>query len=234
MKRYLGPCAAIALAGCGGGSSHTSPPPTAAQAQSIAARVNLQPADLPGFAASPPTRTAASRRQELASAACEGLTDPGLRLADQSSQEFSRTPSPTENLLVSSIVVVLPSASQVAHDITALTSARGRACVARNVTSEIRSSNPTIHFGTITSTPIATPSGAFDYRIMIPAQVAGLTIRFYVDALGFASGRLEVALLLLRTGQPYDAAETKRLYGLLTARANASQSTGAATPRPAY
>jgi hypothetical protein len=215
-------------------------PPTTAQATALGTAINLRPSDLAGYAATP-GKPAASDRQSAASyAMCAGAADPGRRVAEIRSDDFS-VGGGLRAQQVNSSVTVMPSGELVAQDLRAIRSARGQACIASQLTRLFSTGAPTgVKFGTAKLGALAVPpgktDGAFGYRVLIPGSAGGTAFRFYVDLLGFASGPAQVQLQALRVDQPFDAAAERRLYALLVSRARSAAAPGAegSAPRRVY
>lgn len=211
----------LALAACGSSSSSLS----TSQATTIANQINLTSADVPGFTSSPNPETASDKQGGAQLAACAGGVPPSKNIVDINSPNFSAGSGLTQTQ-TSSNVVVLPSSALVQQNLTALTSAKGHACLNTFVSNELSkstSSGVTFNSGTITTLPTSTAGtdGGFGIRFIVSASAQGVHIPFYLDVLGFAKNSTEVELEALGISKPFPATQEAHLYSLLVSRADA-------------
>lgn len=239
MRRLLPGLAALGagalLAGCGGsshssssttGTAGSSPPSlTQAQAVAIARAVNLQPADVAGFKAIPPSGSETAQEKALSRELekCAHAAGEAHKLAEAKSDEFKRAVRglPQE---VSSSVSIEQSPAYAEQDLKAIRSPRGQSCIVKLVNSALKAKNlggakagaASISEGT---PPAAGTNGAFGIRLDVPITVQGVTVQAYFDFLGFVHGSEEVTLQSIGVNQPFPAATQEHLYGELVAHA---------------
>jgi hypothetical protein len=218
--------------------SASSPPGTAggsltkARALAFAHAVNLTVTDVPGFTATPKqhSTSASERRLEQELRGCTGGsgaralgTRNGVAEAGSPNFELKRG---ILDLTVSSEVSVAQSAAQAAGALSAIRSARVRACVSRYLTQLLRSE----HTGgaTVTGVSIAsgTPpapgtTGGFGWRVTAKLVYRGIRFNFYLDILGFVDGPAQVTLTSSGALRPFPAAAEEELFSQLLARAKA-------------
>jgi hypothetical protein len=214
-------------AGCGSSSSgpHASAPWTLARAQAFAARVNLTPADAPGFSQATHQVTAADRQNVAELARCAGAVDPSRRIIDAHSENFARG-SDLQTQEVASSVDVLPSAGLAMQDFAKLTAASARTCIGTYVAHSLARSATSSHvkFGTASVSALTPPPGSgansFGFRFAIPLSAGTTKVTFYTDLLFHRAGPAEVAFTDLGIGSPYPAADEQRLFALLVSRAD--------------
>jgi hypothetical protein len=211
-----------ALAGAPGAAAKAKTP-TKAAATAFAKKVNLTTADVAGFTGKPNKTTASDQRQSEMLAKCSGGIDPRREVVDVPSLDFSLAGTGAEE--VSSDVSVLPSAQLVAADLRAVKSARGRKCLTQATGRLLASMDASgVTYGTTTLTTLKRSApgsdGSFAYRLRVNATASGVKVPFFVDSLGFASGKAEVGLTTLGIGQPFPAADEQRLFTLLAGRAS--------------
>jgi hypothetical protein len=227
--------AAAILLGCGGGSnsstastastSHSSPGRTRAVAYAHA--VNLTLADLPG------ARIVAGEREARAPSAaairfarCAGAVDPRLRIADVDSAKFALGAPGRQ---IKSGVEVLPSAALAARNLAAVSSARGRACLARFLSQAARSAAPTQSgHVSISSLPDLLPGsqGYLGLRVTFPISTRNpvngrpVQTQLTLDEFVFISGSAEITLSARTIKAPIPTATERRLLALLVSRAH--------------
>jgi hypothetical protein len=231
--------ALLGIAACGNGQSQTAKS-TPAAAPNVSA-VNLRASDVPGMATlypaggSPGKLAPTLLRCRVAIAGFE----PGSVISAIFRPEGS---FPTEQIW--SAVRVAPTAAIAAHDAAANTSPQVQACAARAVAALYTSRGPLVHKSTKASAlAVRDIPKSFGFSLVYRETLANANphaeseetplarklgrIRAFpkgiaLDALGFASGRLEVALVAFR---PADASVEKerRLLLRLYDRAKASR-----------
>jgi len=200
---------------------------TKAQALALARALNLRRADVPSAysASAPQSSSAGEKAISRRLSACAGGAREADRLAEASSDTFKRQANglPQE---VSSNVSVERSPASVQQDLTAIRSSRGVACLSRFVNSMLAGKKvpgATIGKASIAqgTPPQAHTDGSVGLRVTVPFNVHGITLRLYIDLLGFAHGPEEVTLSSLGIGEPVAAATQQRLFTLLVHRASA-------------
>ena len=231
------------LAGCGG-SSHTtsassakstttssatsssSAPLTKAQAIALATALNLQPADVAGFRATPasPHESAQEKALTRQLEACAGAVGERFRLAEVRSYEFKRAVNglPQE---VSSTVSVEQAPANAEQDLNAIRSARGQRCVVKFVNAALKGKKlsgarvgaASIKEGT---PPAPGANGAFGIQLDLPISVQGVTVHAYFDLLGFIRGPVEVTLQSVGVNEPFPASTQEHLFSVLVQRAD--------------
>jgi hypothetical protein len=231
----------LALAACGGSSGSSSsasssatttaavPPLSAAAATKLAAAINLTAADLPGYTSAPNPISASDKVSATQLAACAGEVAPATEIVDANSVQLSAGSGLTQTQ-ASSNVTVLPTAAAVQQNLSALTSARGKACLIKYINAELaKSATSGVVFssGRLTTIPVATAGtdGGFGARVTVNATASGLHIPFYLDVIGTAKGPVETELETLGIGKPFPAADETRLATLLSGRLTANAPT---------
>jgi hypothetical protein len=225
------------LAGCGGGghatstsattstSSSSAPQMTAAQALALAQALNLEPADVAGFRATPASAHESAQEKALAGQleACAGAVGPQYKLAEAKSDEFKRQVNglPQE---VSSTVSVEKLAAYAAQDLKAIRSRRGQQCIVKFVNAALKGKKLAgAHVGAASITegtpPAAGTDGAFGIRLNVPISVQGLTVQAYFDFLGFTHGPEAVTLQSIGINEAFPAATQEHLFSVLVQRA---------------
>ena len=215
---------AVVAAGCGGSSSNSTRW-TAAHARAFADAVILKPSDVPGFAASPPSETAADRQNVAQLAACAGAANPAQRIVDIHSDNFSRG-SGLQLQRVGSSVDVFPSASLVRLDYVKFTATSARHCVAAYAAKALaQAPSSSVTFGTpavqALTLSAGTSTNSFAYRFTIPVTAGSQTFSFYVDLLFHGAGPAEVSFTDFGIGTPFPTSDQQRLFSLLINRAAA-------------
>jgi hypothetical protein len=198
---------------------------TAAQAVALVHALNLQPADVAGFKATP--ASAHESAQELALTrqleACAGAAGQQYKLAEAKSDEFKRQVNglPQE---VSSSVSVEKAAAYAAQDLKAIRSPRGQQCIVKFVNAALKGKKLAgAHVGAASITegtpPAAGTDGAFGIRFDLPIGVQGFTVHAYFDFLGFIHGPEEVTLQSIGVNEAFPAATQEHLFSVLVKRA---------------
>ncbi len=204
--------------------------PTHAQAIAFAHAVNLTAADVPGFTATPNHHgESASERhieQELRSCTgAQGAQSAQSTVAEAGSPDFELHRGILD-LTVSSEVSVASTSAQAAATLSAIRSARVRACVSRYLGQLLKSQ----HYAgaTVTGVSIAsgTPpapgtTGGFGWRVTATLAVHGLHVSFYLDILGFVDGPAQVTLSSSGALRPFPASAQEELFSQLLTRARA-------------
>jgi hypothetical protein len=234
------------LAACGSTTqaAHTTPAHRAAatgasasaslskeQAAAFTRAVNLTPADVPGFTASPAqvgnaTHERQLERTMLRCAGATGTGKAGKALAEAGSKSFALKRG-IVNLNVSSEVSVVQSAALAAGELGAVRSSRVRGCFSRYLNRAIRSQKiPGASIGTVSiqsgNPPAPGTSGGFGWRITVPLTVRRIRVGYYLDILGFVYGPTVVTLVSTGLLQPFPAAAQQHLFSLLLGRAKES------------
>jgi hypothetical protein len=227
--------AGILAAGCGSshstavtGATAASTTISKAQATAYAQEVNLVAADIPG---------AKVRSQEHESGEpkpagiefdmCAGGVSPRLRVANIDSATF-RIGKKTDSMQLKSSVEMMPTAALAAHNYTALSSSRGRACLAHLLPPVIeRSSTARARFGpaavSVLPKLLATGKESFGVRVTttVIATVRGKQVRLpiYLDVFDLLAGPAEVNMSASGIAHPPPKAIERRLLSLLYTRA---------------
>ncbi len=217
-----------ALTGCSGHTTtvdYAAPLPrlTVATATAAAAAINLTAPDVPGFTGSLPTvKTVKDKAQAKALSDCYGGVDPGVDIADLSSDDFAKGQGLTVQQ-ASSNVSFVPTVADARQDLAAIRSAKAPACLKTFLEKAVVAgggSSVTVVSSTIVPLPetSAGTDGAFGFRGTITAKTSGVTFPVYVDLLGCLKGRTEVSLMDLAISAPFPPADRDRLWQALTAR----------------
>ncbi len=206
----------------GSGTSRTK-----AQALAFAHAVNLQAADVPGFAISPEhehhreSSTEKRLTQELRK--CLGSGGEAKALVEADSGEFERKGGLLSQS-VSSHVTVDGSAAAAEAELGRFASARLRSCLSRYFSEELtgltlrgtRISGVSTRYG---SPPAPGTSGTFGLRVTAKLDFHSVEIPFYLDYLGFVHDAATVSLRSVGTPVPFPASVEERLFSLLVERA---------------
>ena len=211
------------------GSTSSNASLTNAQAAAFAGAVNLRATDLPrfknlGLAPEPQPKTSTSD-PEFARCARVG---PTRYLASVQSPGFTRGRVRSHIELVTSKVIVLPTASLAARGLTTLTSTRGRSCFAR-LLAQPESTNTTkshLRIDRVSWSSPPLPPAAHGFKVRVTGVLAGIHIRnqpthIYIDMLGFSNGPAEIYLLDTGWKSPARSSTEHRLLSLLYSRAEA-------------
>jgi hypothetical protein len=209
--------------------SVSTPAPSRAQALAFVRAVNLSVGDIPEASVEPkhrPTETASERREEQA---CETHAGWGHldTLAEASSPNLKRGQE-LEIERIASAAAVLSDERAVARQFALLTTPALRECLARVLARylddrQIRDA----HWGRVmvTRLPVQAPGATATVGIRVVATLEipfnEVSVPIYVDELGFAIGRAEVALSAVSVTQPVPASTEQELVALLLARAKA-------------
>lgn len=212
----------------------TGQPPTKAEALAFAHAVNLTAADVPGFTASPKQHgeSASERRLEQELRRCTGAAGSqalGSRdaLAEAGSPDFELKHG-ILSFSVSSEVSVAQSSAQAAGSLSAVRSARVRACVTRYLGQLLKAQHTggakVTGVSIVSGTPPAPDTtGGFGWRITAKLAYRGVPLSFYLDILGFVDGPAQVTLTSSGALRPFPAKAEEQLFSLLLARAKSSR-----------
>jgi len=206
--------------------------PTRAQALAWAHAVNLTAADVPGFTATPKehSETASERRLKPELVSCAGARGSRALLRSQSTLAEAGSPDfelhhGILDLTVSSEVSVDKTDAEAAATLTAVHSARLRACFTRYLSQLLKSQR---YGGAVTGVSIAsgTPpasgtTGGFGWRVTATFSIHGIRLSFYLDILGFVYGPAQVTLTSSGTVRPFPASAQEELFSTLLTRARA-------------
>jgi len=236
-------CASLLLAACGkgnptaarttpthapagAGTGKTASALTRAQALAYAHAVNLREEDVPGFHASVKTATPKSKAEQRAEGellSCLGAPSAAGEIAEVPSQSFSRKRTLSQ-LEVSSTVSVARTEAEAAQILSALRGADAKSCLTRYFDRLFR--GPSYHGAAIGRISVASGSppapgmaGSFGLRLTVSLIVRTIPIPFYLDILGFVSGRAEVSLISSGVPLPFPAAGEEHLFTTLLDRA---------------
>jgi hypothetical protein len=227
--------AAILGAGCGSSQTATVTGTTAAsgsisnaQATAFAHEVNLAAADVPGAVVRTTERESAAPSQaSVEFARCSGGVDPRRRLVNINSPSF-RLRTAGISMRVKSSVEVMPTAALAAHNYAAIRSARGHACLARQLTQILQktATGPaSFEHATVTSLPnlLSTGQESFGVRVTmtLTATVRGKQIRLpvYLDEFDVLAGPAEVNMSASASRHPTPTTTERPLLSLLYSRA---------------
>jgi hypothetical protein len=236
IRRSL-PFAAAAILGAGCGSTQTATVSSTtaasgsiskAQATAYAREVNLGAADVPGAVVRATEREGAAPSQaSVELARCSGGVDPQMRVANVKSPSF-RLRTAGISMRVKSSVEVMPTAALAAQNYAAIRSARGHACLARQLTQILQktATGPaSFEHATVTSLPnlLSTGQESFGVRVTMTliATVRGKQIRLplYLDLFDVLAGPAEVNMSAGASPHPAPTATERRLLSLLYSRA---------------
>jgi hypothetical protein len=231
------PFAAAAILGAGCGSSHTATVSSTtaaggsiskAQATAYAHEVNLAAADVPGAVVRATEReSGAPSKAAVEFARCSGGVDPQRRVANIISPSF-RLRAAGVSMGVKSSVEVMPTAALAADNYAAIRSARGHACLARQLTLALqKTATGPASFGhaTVTSlrNPLSTGQESFGVRVTMTliATVRGKQIRLpvYLDVFDVLAGPAEVNMTATASAHPTPTTTERPLLSLLYSRA---------------
>jgi hypothetical protein len=214
--------ASFALAGCSGGSSGgttTTPAPVVmsrAQANSIAARVNLAAANLPGYTSAPDTLSAKDKAQNAALSKCIGTTPPSEALIDAYSRNFAKGP-----VLISSEFEVVSTTKDVQHDLVAIKQAKARRCISEQLNQELAPHGLTHIVTSFTTIPVskAGTNGVFGLNATIRFTEAGTRRQLIESQIGLARANVELSLDITNgSTTPIPAALITKLRNALVQR----------------
>jgi hypothetical protein len=208
-------------------SAHTGQPLTRARAKRLAAALNLQAGDLPGFtAASEHKRESLSEKGlEHKLMRCMGGKISSGALAEASSKSFERH-AQVFHVSVSSSVTIVATPAQAAAELKAIRSDRARVCLTRFVRELLAEQTHGHASAKLVSVTKASPSaegtsGTFAWRIAGEFALHEVQVPFYIELVGFAHGQAEVELLSFGLPAPFPASAEQELFSLLLARAKA-------------
>ncbi len=216
-----------APAGDAADASAGGPAPSRAQALAFAHAVNLSVGDIPEASVERKRDRGSSEREKQEYRACEKLTGPGKghTVAEVSSPKFRRGQE-LEAEQITSSVTIMSSERAVAHQFAVLASAALRKCGARALTHNIDDKSVrNARWGrvTVSKLPVRAPGASATIGMRIVAKLnlsfSEVSVPIYVDVLGFAIGRAEVALTAMSTTQPVPAGTEQELLALLLVRA---------------
>jgi len=215
----------IAVAGSGNASTSI----TKARAVAFARAVNLRAADLPrfrnlGLAPEPQPRTNTSDPEF---ARCVGVK-PNRYVASVQSPGFIHGRFRTQAELVTSKVIVLPTVSLAARELTILNSARGRSCFARLLIRPESTSATEAHLSVdrVSWSSPTLPPPAHDFEVRVSGILTRIhtrirPIHLYIDMLGFINGPAQIYLVDTAWESPARSSTERRLLSLLYTRAEA-------------
>jgi hypothetical protein len=214
-----------------GSSAHGGQALTRARAQKLAAALNLQASDLPGFTASSEHKheTLVEKKLEHKLARCMGGQATSNALAEASSKSFERHDQ-VIHLGASSSVSIMASPAQAAAELKAIRSDRARVCLTRFMRELLAKQAPALS-AKLVSISLGTPSapgtsGTFAWRVTANFTLHEVKVPFYIEMVGFAHGQDEVQLLSFGLPVPFPASAEQELFSLLVARANAGGTAG--------
>lgn len=209
--------------------STADPLPSRAQALAFAHAVNLSAGDIPEATVEARRNRTVDARERREYQACERFV--GWRtthtVAEASSPKLKRGQE-LEIERITSSVTVLGDEQAVARQFATLASTALRKCAARVLTRNLDDkpiSNARWGRVTVSRLPVSAPGATATVGIRIVAMLnlpfSEVSVPIYVDVLGFAMGRAEVALTAMSATQPVPANTEQELLGLLLSRARA-------------
>jgi hypothetical protein len=192
-------------------------------ATSLANAINLKPADLPAYQATPAQKDTSDEAANARFARCIGAVPESKDIVNIDSPDFSAGAG-THARQLSSNVTVLPSAALAAKDLAAARSPRTRTCLRTFVNALLsKSASGQVTFSSARITrlhPSAKGSdGAFGYRVRVVAKGPAATLPFYVDILAFTKGPVEVSLTGVSITERLPSTLEQRLLDTLASRA---------------
>jgi hypothetical protein len=217
---------AVHTLGARGGAT---PLPSRAQALAFAHTVNLSVGDVPEASVESKREARSDAREQREDRACERLVGLGRphQVAEASSPKLRRG-TELEIERITSSVAILSDERALARQFALLASPKLRRCAARVLTRNIddkRLRNARWGHVTVSRLPVSAPGTSATAGLRIVADLdlpfSEVTIPMYVDVMGFAIGRAEVALTAMSATQPVPAATEQELLELLLARARA-------------
>jgi hypothetical protein len=235
----------LTLAACGGSSkpaatatstkpTSTVAPTTTSVANPVADKATAQSlgfvqADLPaGWVGTPHEVDPSDAEVSKKVASCTGASDPSKQTADVNSDDFENG-----NAELSSEVTMSASRADFEQDVAALkNSDKYTACVKTIFDAELKAdfakNSPGVKVGPLTVTRFTTPTyGEVSFGFALATTITGPTgtsLRYYIDEVGFGTGRAEVTLTFTNQSAPFDRA----LEQSLVAKAAAKLTTSAA------
>jgi hypothetical protein len=204
----------------------TTGAPSRAQALAFAHAVNLSAGDIPEASVEKKHRAAATASEGREGQACEhriGWRNPHM-IVEASSPKLRRGQE-LEIERITSSVSVLSSERAVARQFALLASPALRECAARILTRNLADrSIRDARWGhvSVSKLPVQAAGTSATVGIRIVANLdltfSEVSVPIYVDVLGFAIGRAEVALTAISATQPVPATTERELLSLLLAR----------------
>jgi hypothetical protein len=211
-----------------GSSTSSTPAGTTGSAidTTVANRINLTAADLPGWTSGPAQDTTdATAGEEQQLEACAGAPDPSTSVeADVPSADFSDTTND-----VSSDVTVMKTVSLAQRDLAALIGPKALGCFRSLLPEVARASAPAgsqlniVSFNALPVTPYG--DGSFGYRAVLNLTTSGASVTATIDEIGFLKGRLEVSGVFTGVGTPFPSGTESRLMAALAGRADKAPTT---------
>jgi hypothetical protein len=156
-------------------------------------------------------------------ARCASRTGPIRYVGQVESPQFERGKIGARAELVSSKIVVAPTAADAAREIAAVNTARGHSCFARLLRAGNEAGAAHLRIQRLSwSRPSAVPGS---FKVRMSGTVTGLSshgpLSIYFDALGFAHGTATVFLTAQGWELPPRPSTERRLLALLYSRAEA-------------
>jgi hypothetical protein len=224
--------------GATNGGSAAGRPLTRARARTLAAALNLQASDLPGFRVSTERqrKTGSEVGREHKLLRCMGGRTRSDALAEVSSKSFERQ-ADVVHVSVSSAVTIVPTPAQAEAELKAIRGEHTRACLTRFMGELLSSETHGGASARLVSISKATPSapgtsGTFAWRIVGELTLRGLRVPFYIELVGFSQGQDEVELFSFGLPVPFPAAAEQELFELLVGRAKAGGTSKGKRARP--
>ena len=198
-------------------------------ARAVAQEISLRPGDLPSYTAQGNPITAQDIHLATEQASCEGRSPPSEAFARTQSERYvDNARKPT--VMIQSTTQILPTTSVVAHDLVAAERPRALACVLRLGLPALRATLPKNETVTGSVSRIASPISGTDgtlgvrlaFVLHVKQGATTISQSFYNDAIDFAYGQAEIAVLVATDSGPPSSSLERRLAALLVTRARAA------------
>jgi hypothetical protein len=232
----------LALAACGGSSKPAAKPtstkPTSTVApttttvanpvadKATASSLGFVQADFPaGWVGSPHHSDPSDAEVSQKVASCAGASDPSKETADVNSPDFDMG-----NAEVSSEVTVAASRADFEQDVASLKNAKYATCVKTIFDTQLQADyakqSPGVKVGPLTVTRFAVPAygeASFGFRLSTKITgPTGISLRFYIDEVGYGTGRAEVTLTFTNQSAPFDPVLEQSLVAKAAAKLKTS------------
>lgn len=194
------------------------------EARRFAAAVNLRASDVPGYTVQKPAKQKHTLKETPAETKfvhCARGVPPSRTLAEYSSATFRRQLGPAFEQVQSS-VSAMPTVAMADTDLAAIRRMRA-ACITKAFDSRIK---PTLRGETIApfkfaKITIGAPE-AFGFTVSTTVSIAGRSVPFRFDVVGFVTGSAEVSLSTMAMAVAPDSATEARLLRSVMTRARGS------------
>jgi len=182
--------------------------------------INLRRSDLPGMIREAPEgEGVGSPARKVCGRTASLIEEPGGFHSPEFTGRLGRHAE-----ALRSAVRLAPSAAAAAHYVATNASPSFLACYERYLQSTTRPVARPVAIS-VSALPSPLPGvSSFAWRVMRrPSHPITLRYPVYIDFLGFAAGRVEVALATVHGSKPFPAANERRLLSLLLSRARANE-----------